>query len=170
MSKGVLLYFSMIVCLSVANCRAQNVVCCNSDNRQEIVLQYYDGSALGLMQKVKFLKKGELALKFNRGFSDSLCVYVDNKIVLRDYFQTKEEEETTGKFFVIRYSTEPGTHILKISDVLGLNCVELPIDDRYCVLRIDRNPFKKEPPDQRWWFSYLNYDDLYDQNVYRYTD
>ena len=82
------------------------------------------------------LQDASCTVIFESGFNDTLEIYVDDKLLRRDFFETDDSMGYTGKG--VEFNNDgKSLRILRIKSVTRERCMEITVDPRYKVMYID---------------------------------
>lgn len=159
-------------CSSKSNIERKRVGFCYGDD-SEIVLYYRNPEVWGYseseIQKATNGSKTSIKISFQSNFKDTLEVFMNNRLIMHDYFisdyvdtvnyQFGEKEyllqtkimDDTGKSFVYDYSHDNQSPILTVKNLnKPEECFQLVLDTRYKFMVISR-------VGKNWFVTYSNF-------------
>lgn len=86
---------------------------------------------------------------FGGGFADSMVVYLNDKMIFRDYLKSDFSTSVTGKKITLDPKTLKAENILKIVSLTNADCMVAKIKTSYKVLYVDKYA--------TWYLKYTNY-------------
>ena len=132
----------------ILNAMVCNYAIAQNFHKGSVLIQYDDRSKPMHSNSNKLMN-----VYFDSGFNDSLEVYINNKLVKKDFFKTNHILSTTGKSITVKMSDKLPPKILTVKDITTKESLEIMLDWRYKTFEIHKSIYRD---DTCWLTIYTN--------------